>query len=275
MPTIKRNIIVKGSKDRPMTLDLYLCDSSKKAPLIVYAHGFKGFKDWGHSDLLAYQLASQGFHFAKFNFSHNGTAPDSLLEIKDLHAFQMNTYEKELYDLHSIEHYLMHHWQDAIAYLISMGHSRGGSLSLLYGAESPRVEKIITLGAPARLDFAWAHAKPEDIEQWKTKGYNPVINSRTQQALPVGFELYTNFYKNKDRFDILGQTGLHQKEIMIFHGTKDTVVSTKNAEMIFSAAKNAAMHIVPGQDHVFGSEFAWQSNQLPVFYQKLTKILTP
>jgi esterase/lipase len=275
MPTIKRNIIVKGSLQRPMTLDLYLSHPLKKAPLILYAHGFKGFKDWGHTHLLAYNLAVKGFHFAKFNFSHNGTSPENLMEITDLEAFKLNTYEKEIHDLHSIENYLVTHWKEYFSYIISMGHSRGGSMSLLYGAESNQVEKIITLGAPAKLDFAWSHAQPDDIRLWKEKGYNSVINSRTQQSLPVGFDLYTNFYSNEERFDILGQTSLHNKEIILFHGKKDPVVSEKNANMIFSAARRGSLYLLPQEDHVFGSKFIWDKNTLPHFYQKLLDILSP
>ena len=46
--------------------------TSQLKPVVVFVHGFKGFKDWGHFPLLADFFAGQGFVFVKLNLSHNG-----------------------------------------------------------------------------------------------------------------------------------------------------------------------------------------------------------
>ena len=73
MNTIK-NHNLKGSHGKDITLDVYWEDGNQPKPVIVFAHGFKGFKDWGHWELIAEKFALEGFCFIKFNFSHNGVS---------------------------------------------------------------------------------------------------------------------------------------------------------------------------------------------------------
>ena len=70
---IHKNLIVNGSDNRPMATDIFYLKTSEPKPVVIYAHGFKGFKDWGNFDVIASRFASAGFTFIKFNFSHNDT----------------------------------------------------------------------------------------------------------------------------------------------------------------------------------------------------------
>lgn len=72
---MKREFVITGAGGRPVALDIHLAVTATHAPLILYAHGFNGFKDWGNGDLMARYFTDAGFHFLKFNFSHNGTTP--------------------------------------------------------------------------------------------------------------------------------------------------------------------------------------------------------
>src|SRR5690349_11095308 len=96
---IHKNIIVSGSNGKPMTVDVFYLRTSEPKPVIIYAHGFKGFKDWANFDLIATQFASAGFTFIKFNFSHNGTTPQDPANFTDLEAFGNNNFTRELTDL--------------------------------------------------------------------------------------------------------------------------------------------------------------------------------
>jgi len=71
-----KNILINGSGGLPITLDIFYI-GNKPQPLVIYAHGFNGFKDWASFDLVAEQFAEAGFCFIKFNFSHNGTSAQS------------------------------------------------------------------------------------------------------------------------------------------------------------------------------------------------------
>lgn len=145
---IKENIIITSTvHNKPITADLRYISTNNKKPLILFVHGFKGFKDWGVFNLMADEFANHGFIFMKVNLSHNGTTPDKLIDFADLEAFGNNNFTIELGDL-----------KDSIDYLFSsnnvipneelelnnlnlMGHSRGGGLVLLKAREDERIKK--------------------------------------------------------------------------------------------------------------------------------------
>lgn len=56
-------------------------------PVIIFSHGFKGFKDWGHFPIVAQWFAEKGLAFVRFNFSHNGTTPEQPCDFANLDNF--------------------------------------------------------------------------------------------------------------------------------------------------------------------------------------------
>ena len=63
--------------------------------IVIFCHGFKGFKDWGCFNLVADSFADNDFVFIKFIFSHNGTNSTDMLNFVDLDAFGNNNFSKE------------------------------------------------------------------------------------------------------------------------------------------------------------------------------------
>ena len=90
--------------NKSITFDLRYNEDLKKKPLIIFLHGFKGFKDWGHFNMIADYFVNQGFAFLKMNFSHNGTSPEQLIDFVDLEAFGQNNFSIELDDVLSLIH---------------------------------------------------------------------------------------------------------------------------------------------------------------------------
>ena len=72
--------------------------SYKANKIIIFCHGFKGFKDWGGFNYVADFFINKNIIFYKFNFSHNGTSLNNPNEICDLEKFSQNNFTKELYD---------------------------------------------------------------------------------------------------------------------------------------------------------------------------------
>jgi pimeloyl-ACP methyl ester carboxylesterase len=164
----KENFTLPGAKGRGMLADLTFDDANKAGPLVIFAHGFKGFKDWGTHNLLANYFAENGFRFLKFNFSHNGTTPVNPVDFTDLIAFADNTFSMELEDLGTVIDFACNGSSMPRAtgvYLI--GHSMGGGISIIKAAEDKRVKKLITLGAVASFRNLWP--KPAE-EQWRLQG---------------------------------------------------------------------------------------------------------
>ena len=51
------NIVVKGRDEKTILADIYYEPTGKPKPVIIFSHGFKGFKDWGHFNLIAKTFA--------------------------------------------------------------------------------------------------------------------------------------------------------------------------------------------------------------------------
>src|SRR5690606_3008749 len=95
---IERNIIIENPATRNFLADAYFPESAEKLPLVIFAHGYKGYKDWGAWHLMAEKFAEAGFFFVKFNFSHNGTTLENPETFDDLEAFGHNNFSKEMLD---------------------------------------------------------------------------------------------------------------------------------------------------------------------------------
>ena len=98
----KKNEVLKAQEKKPIVYDVYFEPSSKPKPVVVFAHGYKGFKDWGAWELVAESFAKAGFFFLKFNFSHNGGTIEDPIDFPDLNAFATNNYSIELNDLNRV-----------------------------------------------------------------------------------------------------------------------------------------------------------------------------
>ncbi|MBK7334967.1 MAG: dienelactone hydrolase family protein [Saprospirales bacterium] len=147
--------LLESPAGRPFTLDLYTPSEPASCPLIIFAHGFKGFKDWGQWHLIAEAFAMKGFAFLKFNFSHNGVTPENPQEFADLEAFGNNNFSKELQDLEALMSALHDapDWLPAsvdLSRIALIGHSRGGALAILFAA-AKKGSRPSSPGPPCRM----------------------------------------------------------------------------------------------------------------------------
>ena len=60
----ERNQVINRPHKRPIIYDLFFNSKTKKAPLIIFCHGYKGFKDWGAWNLWAEVFALKGIAFS-------------------------------------------------------------------------------------------------------------------------------------------------------------------------------------------------------------------
>lgn len=261
-----KNLQIGGAEGKTILLDLFFREE-KPQPVVIYAHGFNGFKDWGSFDLIALQFAETGFCFIKFNFSHGGASPNAPEEFVDLEAYGKNNYTKELYDLQQVIDWALsknNPYRASIDHtgVSLIGHSRGGGVVLLKGAEETRVKAIATWASVSQSKTPWGSWPPERLQSWKTSGVDYYINSRTKQQLPLYYQLYEDYVANRERLNILAAVQRLQIPLLICHGTQDEAVPVTHAHLLKEAAKNAELFLVKS-DHVFGRKHPWKSPVLP------------
>jgi len=257
----KQNFNIPGAKGRGMLMDLTYRTSAKNAPLVIFAHGFKGFKDWGAYNLMADYFAEHGFRFLKFNFSHNGTTVDNPAEFADMIAFADNTFSIELEDLKAVIDFACGGSGIAAAksvYLI--GHSMGGGMSIIKTAEDPRITKLVTMASISGFRNLW----PKEIEpQWRLTGITYITNKRTGQQMPLKVGLLDDLEKNPARLDIKTHAAKIMQPWLIVHGDEDTTVPLAHAEELRSANPHAEFSVIKGADHVFGASQPYALPSLP------------
>lgn len=255
-----------------MPLDIFY-SARPPGPVVIYAHGFNGFKDWGNFDLIAEQFAAAGFTFVKFNFSHNGTTPEAPEEFVDPEAFGNNNYTRELFDLQAVIDWVRNPANPHAAaidptriYLV--GHSMGGGIVLLKGAEEPAVSAIATWASIGECKTPWGSWTQEQLAEWKHDGVQYITNSRTKQELPLYYQLYEDYQLHKDRLDIKGAVKRLRVPLLLCHGTHDEAVSIINAYELHAAAQGADLFELD-TDHVFGRHHPWLEAYLPEAMQQV------
>jgi pimeloyl-ACP methyl ester carboxylesterase len=257
----KETYTIPGAKGRNMLMDLTFDDANRDAPVVIFAHGFKGFKDWGTHNLVAQYFAERGFRYLKFNFSHNGTTPDSPVDFVDLIAFGDNTFSIELDDLNAVIDFACNGAvMPAAKKVYLIGHSMGGGISIVKTAVDSRINKLITFASISNFYNLW----PKGAEaQWKLQGVMYVNNARTNQQMPLHVGLLDDLELNPSYLNILKKAAQITQPWIIFHGDKDTSVPLKHAEELQAAQPNARLVVIKNGDHVFGASHPYAEDILP------------
>lgn len=247
---------------------LVLPETTEPAPLIIFVHGFKGFKDWGHFPLLSRKLSGAGFAVLRFNFSHNGTSPAHLAEFTNLEAFGRNTYSRELSDLDDLINQLKalpNATQLDLEKIMLWGHSRGGGIATIKAAEDKRIKALVTWAAVADLAGRILNS---DQERWRKNGVQFTHNARTGQDMPLYLDLLDDTLRNAARFDVLAAAARITIPQLIVHGTADAAVSVKDAELLHLKNPESELFIIKDADHTFGGKHPFTGIDLPVHSQE-------
>ncbi len=265
-----KNRILSSEKKKPILYDVYYNETEKPQPMVIFCHGYKGFKDWGAWHLVAEAFAEAGFCFVKFNFSHNGGTMENPIDFPDLEAFAENNFSLELQDLDRILNEIEagnENLPKKISTISLIGHSRGGGIVLIKAEEDTRIHKVTTWASVS--DFkARFQENTAEFETWKETGVTHVENSRTKQMLPHNFQFYKDFKENEERFSIKRAVKNLKIPQLIVHGSEDPTVSEKEAKAIHSWNSKSGLVIIDGADHVFGASHPFEGCNLPNHLKK-------
>ncbi len=257
----KENFEITGSNGKAVVGDINYANAYPDY-LVIFVHGFKGFKDWGTHHLMAEAFANAGIYFLKFNFSHSGVRPDDLSDIKDLLSFSENTPTKELYDLNQVITFAKEKFPHL--QIVLLGHSRGGALSILQTAKDKRVVKLITWAAIGDFRSLW---EKEDEHDWKQNGVKYILNGRTKEEIPLSVELLNDVLAHEKEYNLTTAAKTINKPWLIAQGTNDPAVKKTVAEEFYSQQKQAELLIIEDANHVFGASHPFTENDLPADLQ--------
>lgn len=219
-------------------------DGGKDLPVVIAAHGFRGFKDWGFWPYVTDALAEQGFYTVIFDFSRIDAAaakqPEAVIA-------QARTLSRELEDLQTIltlvrEHRLPLSGSADSGRIGLLGHSRGGAASVITAAEQSAVGAVV----------AWN--PPSDLTPPAGAGAEPFIAADIEQ--------------NASRYDIPYKLAYLKRPALIVQGGADSERILLGHEALRLAAPGHAFVQVEGGDHSFGIQHPFEG-PTPTFEQAL------
>ncbi len=265
---------IKGSNGRPMAIDIHYTEGLKSMPIAIFAHGYKGFKDFGAWSIIGDQMANNGIVFVRFNFSHNGVSIENPMEFEDLNAFGENNYSKEIVDLNTIIDHIYSlsesysNWNNRNISLI--GHSRGGGMIILCAAKNERIRSIITWAAINSTYNGMPNG--EELQEWKDNGVRYVLNGRTKQEMPHYYQFYEDLLENSESLNIEASAKLISIPWLIIHGDKDEAVPLEEAQQLHQWSLNSRIEIISKGSHTFSIIHPWINDKLSNEMQKVVDL---
>ena len=271
-----KNITIQSKHQKPILIDVFYLDNTSRKPIVVFCHGYKGFKDWGAWNIMAKQFAEAGFCFIKFNFSHNGGTLQQPIDFPDLEAFGNNNYSIELDDLDCVLNwiYVSLDLKTKVNFddITLIGHSRGGGIAIIKSEEDYRIKKLITLAGVSDFKARFNEGSKEFLE-WKDKGIKYVLNGRTHQQMPHYFQFYEDFINNEKRLTIKRAATNLKIPHLIVHGSKDTSVLIDEAKALHKWNPKSKLAMIENADHVFGASHPWEKESLPLEFIEAIQVM--
>lgn len=254
-----REFSLNGADGKIIIGDITSDDKNPKAPIVLFIHGFKGFKDWGAHNLVATHFASNGYRYIKFNLSHSGVPADDLGDVTDMESFASNTVSKELFDVNAVLDFIEKSYGKNTEINI-IGHSRGGGLAIIQAANDVRINKLITWSAISNFNSLW---KKEQEATWKKTGKIFITNARTNEQMPLNVALLEDFEENAERLDILNAAKRIDIPWLIVQGDEDVNVPFENAQNLANNNLNSILLKIEGANHVYGATQPYRNETLP------------
>lgn len=270
MKIIKNTVIKSTKHNKPIVTDVYYKNNKQSKPIVIFCHGFKGYKDWGAWNKMAISFVENNFFFVKFNFSHNGGTLENPIDFPDLQAFGNNNYTTELNDLQDVINWVITNslFTSEInsSNITLIGHSRGGGIVTIKASEDKRITNIISWNGVS--DYEKRFPNEEQLNMWKQNGVVYVENGRTKQQMPLYYQFYKDFEKNKEKLNIKKAAKNLQASHLIIQGTEDSVVLPLEAKKLHKWSVKSELFWIKEMNHAMGCTQPWQQKIMPVFLEK-------
>ncbi|MEZ7500090.1 alpha/beta hydrolase [Flavobacterium sp. Arc3] len=272
---LNRKFILEGALQQKFAVDFSYSESLQQKGVIIFCHGFKGFKDWGCWQMVADYFVENGFAFLKFNFSHNGMGLEDSVEFTDLDKFATNTLGKEMEDLKSVEQFIVTELPAILPVINTdkifiIGHSKGGVSALLYCTQyDTKIQKVCTWASPFDFHRSW---NSKFIDKWRADGVQYIKNARTNQMMPLDLSVLMDLETNKEKYSLINAGQSLQIPYLIIQGTDDQAVKMEEFNLLKKHFSKAKSHVIAEANHVFGGSHPCLGSDLPEQTKELVSV---
>jgi dienelactone hydrolase len=260
---------VESTEGLPIRYDLYspISRNALSFSVIIFLHGFKGFKDWGPFPDVCEELARAGFGVVAMNFSLNGIGDDKT-EFTEMELFERETFSQDLDDIGTVIDALQRgeitdsHSSLNTDVIGILGHSRGGQTAIAAAVEYAPVQCLVTWSAVADYRERWTDKMKKD---WEKQGFTEIENSRTGQKMKVGKVVYQDSIDNADRVIAMERVKELRIPTLFIHGRDDESVPSTDSEKLHIAceARDKELRLVSNGTHTYGAGHPFEDQDFP------------
>lgn len=265
----KKSGSVPSTENLPIYYDLYTPAGGTRNsfPVILFVHGFKGFKDWGPFPALCEELSRAGFAVVAFNLSLNGVG-ESMTEFDQLDLFERETLSQDLTDAGTVIEAIKNKNISTEKAILNtdkigiLGHSRGGHTAVAAAAEYADIHCLVAWSAVADYNERWTDHMVSD---WETKGYTEIPNARTGQIMRVGKVVYDDALENADKIMAINRVRELHIPCLFIAGKEDEAVSFSDTEKLYKQCPSSdkEMRLLSKAGHTFNSSHPFDEEDFP------------
>ena len=198
----------------------------------LFAHCFTCSKDLFAPPELRTGLAERGVAVLRFDFTGLGHSDGE---------FEHTNFSSNIEDLIHAADFLRDEWE---APRVLIGHSFGGTASLVAAGRIDEVQAVTTIGAPCHPKHV-EHVFAEKIDEIEADGAAHVTIAGRE------FTVAKHFLEDIRQAKMAEAIGSLGKPMLVFHSPIDDVVGIENAKLIYQAARHPKSFISLDQaDHL-------------------------
>ena len=232
---MEEKIFLKNKAGLKLAAVLHKPNGEGKFPAAILLHGFTGYKEEGHIEEMARDLARKGIGAVRFDASGYGESEGTLD-----HDYRFSNY---MTDTQLVFDYLSKlDWVDKSRMGVC-GQSMGGIQAILLASNNPQIKAVVAISAPTKM------GSTDDLKgkysEWKRVGYTERISSRFGKIrVPYAF------IEDASKWDALDYVGKISCPVLVIWGTKDVNVTAGSTKQIFDKANEPKESWeVEGMDH--------------------------
>ena len=201
---------------------------------VVLSHCFTCSKSLKTTRQLATGLEDGGYAVLRYDFTGLGESEGD---------FTDTTMTTNVADIEAAARYMM---QRGFGPCALVGHSLGGTATLLAATNVLEVRAVVAVAAPFRPNHVRQLFSEDDIDAALQVGrVNVRIAGRT-------FAISAQFFHDLEAHCTPENIASLDRPLLIVHGTEDRIVEIAEGELIFQAARQPRWFAaVPGADHLF------------------------
>lgn len=247
---MENHLLIESRQGEKLSTSFYRSTLGKSDKIVIFIHGFKGFKDWGFFPYSAKYFSKFGIDSLTFNFSHNGIG-DDFQNFTELDKFAKNTITLELLEIEDVVNYCVNLSRYNKIFLI--GHSKGGGEAIISASKISAISGLITWNTVN----SFLRYSEKQIKNWKERGFFEFPNSRTKQIFKLYDSYLQDIIENHNLlFDIKNSLIKLNIPVLLIHGEEDLTVKPEESERLFSIANKEKVQIclIKSAGHTFNIE---------------------